>query len=72
MQHSVFDIYIVDIARKHSPEKGVGPVVIDFALRVSPVQALPGGLFHHLGFDRCALIWTARFDCAVVDLQGGG
>lgn len=69
LQRSVFDICSVDIGRQHSPEKGVGPVVIHFALRVSPVQALPGGLLHHTGFD---LSRTARLDGAVLDLLGGG
>lgn len=53
---------------KHSPEKGVGSVVVDFALCVSPVQILPGGLLHHLGFDRCALIRTRWIHGAVVNL----
>lgn len=57
---------------RHSPKKGVGSIVIDFALRVSPVQTLPGGLLHHTGFHRCALIRTARFEWAVADLFGDG
>lgn len=62
MQQSVRDIQIADTAKKHSPEKCVRPVVVDFALRVSPVQTLPGGLLHHLGFYMCALIRTVWLD----------
>lgn len=72
LQRSVMTLVSVDIAREHPPEKGVGSVVIDLALRVSSVQALPGGLPHHTGFDVRALIRTARLDRAVVDLLGGG
>lgn len=72
LQHAVSDNRMVDIAGKHSPEKGVGSVVIDLTLSVSPVQALPGGLLHHTAFDLWALTWTARLDRAVVDLLGGG
>lgn len=72
LQSLVFNIYTADIARKHSPEKGVCPVVVDFALGVSPVQILPGGLLHHLAFDRCALIGTSRLHGAVVDLLVSG
>lgn len=57
---------------RHSPKKGVGSVVIDFAFRVFPVQTLPGGLLHHTGFQMRALIRTARFEWAVADLFGCG
>lgn len=60
-----------DISSEHSPEKGVGSVIIDFAFCVSPVQALPGSLLHHTAFHVSALTRTARFRWAVVDLFGG-
>lgn len=63
---------MVDIVGTHSPEKGVGPVVIDFALRVSPVQALLGGLLHHINFDLCALVRTVLLEGAVLVLLGSG
>lgn len=68
LQRSKCDIWIADIARKYSPEKGVGPVVIHFTLRVSPMHALLGSLLH-MSSDMCALI---RLDWTVVDLLGGG
>lgn len=72
MQQSVRDIETADTDKMHSPEKCVRPVVEDFALRVSPVQTLSGGLLHHLGFYWCDLIRTTWLHWAVVNLLGGG
>lgn len=60
---------LADSAGKtHSPEKRVGAVVVDLALGVPPVQALPGRLLHHLGFYRWAQHRTARLAGTTVDL----
>lgn len=61
-------LHRVTLSDKHSPEKGVGPVVVDFALGVPPVDALPGRLLHH-GRSGAR---TARLGRDVVDRLGGG
>lgn len=62
---------IVDKTKQHSPEKGVGSVVIDFTLYVFPMQILPGGLLHHSSFPLGDLIRTTRFERTVVELFRG-
>lgn len=64
-------VCILDKTKHHSPEKGVGSVVIDFTLYVFPMEILPGGLLHHSSFPLGDLIRTARFERTVAELFWG-